>query len=220
MYSTVVYDLDGTLVDSALTVAGLLNGLRAERDLPALPREAYTPWLSIGGCTMVAAALAIEESEAGPLLETFRARYLAQPTDPETVFPEVHATLSQLKRHGIRLALCTNKPRPLTEKVLAETGLAAFFEVICAGNDLATAKPHPDNLNLCLNALNSHAQETIVVGDSRVDQCLAEACGTHFALFSGGYDDGVHLNTHMIKINRHPEILSLFSPIEERPHCE
>lgn len=216
MYSTVVYDLDGTLVDSANTVAALLNGLRAERNLPAKAVADYKPWLSIGGIALVAAAIEISENEAAPFLATFRARYLALPTTPESVFPNVHATLTRLRQAGIRLALCTNKPRHLTEKILVETGLVEFFGVVCAGNDLPKGKPHPDNLYACLNALGSQTTETLVVGDSRVDQCLAEACGTDFAFFSGGYNDGVHLGGNTVKICFHPEILTLVIPSDNR----
>lgn len=220
MYSTIVYDLDGTLVDSAATVAALLNSLRAERALPPLARGEFTPWLSIGGKALVAAALGIPETDAQPFLETFRARYQIQPTDPATLYPDVCETLSTLKAAGIRLALCTNKPRPLTYKILVETGLGDYFSTVCAGLDLPTGKPHPDNLHACLNALDSSPEEAIVVGDSRVDQVLAEACGVAFAFFRGGYDDGVKPNACALTLQRHTEIFNLFSSIEKRPHRE
>src|SRR5574343_42736 len=217
MYSTIVYDLDGTLVDSAATVAALLNDLRAERALPALDKSVYTPWLSIGGKAMVAAALVIPETEAQPWLDIFRARYLTLPTDKATIYPSVHHTLATLQAADIRLALCTNKPRPLTDKILAETGLGEYFSVICAGLDLPTSKPHPDNLNNCLEKLNSHPDECIVVGDSRVDQALAQACGASFGFFRCGYDDGVQPEACALTLHHHSEILNLFSSIEKRP---
>lgn len=220
MYSTIVYDLDGTLVNSALTVTALLNELRSEYALPPLAIDDYKPWLSTGGKGMVAAALGIDETEAGPLLLDFRARYLNLPTDPASVYPDVHLTLSTLRSAGIRLGLCTNKPRALTEKVLTETTLGDFFDVVCAGQDLTTSKPHPDNLHVCLRGLNSQPKETLVIGDSRIDQCLAKACGAGFAFFSGGYDDGVRIEASVLTIHRHPEIFNLFSSIEKRPYRE
>jgi len=220
MYSTIVYDLDGTLVDSAATVAALLNGLRAEQALSPLARDDYTPWLSIGGKAMVAAALEIRETEAQPFLDLFRARYQALPTDQATLYPAVHETLSKLQTAGIRLALCTNKPRPLTEKILAETGLGVYFSTVCAGNDLPAGKPHPDNLNTCLSVLDSRPEEAIVVGDSRVDQMLADACNVSFAFFQGGYDDGVQSDACTLTFRQHTEIFNLFPSIEKRPHRE
>lgn len=220
MYSTIVYDLDGTLIDSTVTVAMLLNDMRAEQGLDQLTINDYRPWLSIGGKAMLAAALNITETEAAPLLFSFRARYLNISTDPATVYADTHSTLSTLQSAGIRLGLCTNKPRVLTEKVLTETGLGEFFEFICAGQDLPTNKPHPDNLNVCLQALNSAPGNSLVVGDSRIDQLLAENCGTDFAFFSGGYDDGVRIDTNILTIHHHPEILNLFPSIEKGPRCE
>lgn len=220
MYTSIVYDLDGTLVDSAIVVAGLLNELRAERALPPLAVEDYTPWLSIGGRAMIAAALRIEEAASENALATFRRRYFERPTDPATLYPAVAETLQRLRDDGLRLGLCTNKPRALTDKVLAETGLAGFFEVVCAGNDLPTSKPHPDNLRVCLEALDSPAAATLVVGDSSVDQRLARAGGADFAFFSGGYDDGVALDADTPVIHRHPEILELMNKSKERPHRE
>lgn len=220
MYSTIVYDLDGTLLDSAATVVALLNALRAERALTPLSRDDYAPWLSIGGTAMVAAALDIPETEANPFLDLFRARYQALPTDPATLYPAVHDTLSELKAQGIRLGLCTNKPRPLTDKILAETGLDAYFAAVCAGLDLPTCKPHPDNLHACLSALGSRPENTIVVGDSRVDQALAQACGAGFAFFRGGYDDGVRRDACALTLRHHAEIFNLFSSIEKRPNSE
>ena len=209
MYSTIVYDLDGTLIDSAATVAGLLNDLRAERTLLPLAREDLTPWLSVGGKTMVAAALNIAKDEAQAYLDMFRARYLALPTNPATLYPDVHKTLSTLKSRGIRLGLCTNKPRQLTEKILAETGLNIYFNAVCAGLDLPTSKPHPDNLHACLNGLGCSPDETLVVGDSCVDQAIAKACGTGFVFFSGGYDDGVSQENRTLTIQHHAEIFNL-----------
>ncbi|MDD2741891.1 MAG: HAD-IA family hydrolase [Rhodocyclaceae bacterium] len=220
MYSAIVYDLDGTLVDSAMTVTALLNDLRIEYGLPPLAINHYKPWLSTGGKAMIAAALGIDEAEAGPLLLDFRARYLNQPTDPASVYPDVHLTLSTLRSAGIRLGLCTNKPRTLTDKVLTETALGDFFDVVCAGQDLSTSKPHPDNLNVCLQGLNSQPEETLVIGDSKIDQCLAEACGTSFAFFFGGYDDGVRTEASVLTLHHHPEIFNLFSSIKKRSHHE
>lgn len=220
MYSTVVYDLDGTLIDSAVAVTALLNDMRAEQALPPLAINDYIPWLSIGGKAMLAAALGISQAAADPWLEDFRARYLNQPTDPATVYPDVHLTLSTLRSADIRLGLCTNKPRALTEKILAETGLDIFFDVVSAGQDLTTSKPHPDNLNICLHSLSSLPKETLVIGDSRIDQRLAEVCGTSFAFFAGGYDDGVQVETCKLTIHHHSEIFKLFSSIEKRPHHE
>ncbi|MCP5269312.1 MAG: HAD hydrolase-like protein [Zoogloeaceae bacterium] len=220
MYSTIIYDLDGTLVDSAATVTALLNGLRSEQALPPLTQAEITPWLSIGGRALVAASLGIPEEDSQPFLETFRTRYNMLPCSPEVLYPNVCETLTSLVETGVRLALCTNKPRHLTDKVLSETGLRHFFSTICAGSDLPTCKPHPDNLHACLNVLDSCPAEAIFVGDSRVDQTMAQACGVDFAFYQGGYDDGVEPDHCTLILRQHTEILNLFSSIEQRPRHE
>ncbi len=220
MYTSVVYDLDGTLVDSAIIVTELLNELRNERNLPPLPIADYKPWLSIGGRAMIAATLGIAEAESEIELATFRHRYFERPTDPASLFPAVHDTLRRLQSAGICLGLCTNKPRALTEKVLSETGLSVFFEAISAGNDLPTSKPHPDNLRVCLEMLDCLATNTLVVGDSRVDQQLADACGAEFVFFTGGYNDGVKLTNSTPVIHHHAEILDLIIKSKERANHE
>lgn len=219
-YAAIVYDLDGTLIDSAVVVTALLNELRAERGLPALTMGDYKPWLSIGGRAMISAALNIPESDADAPVAAFRSRYHQRPTDPATVFPDVRNTLTTLRSMGLKLGLCTNKPRALTDKVLRETELHDFFTSVCAGNDLPTAKPHPDNLRVCLEALNAGAHDTLVIGDSSVDQQLAHASGADFAFFSGGYDDGVKLNASTPVIHRHVEILDLILKPNQRAHHE
>lgn len=216
MHSTVIYDLDGTLIDSACTVVTLLNGLRTEHGLSAVSRDKFLPWLSIGGNAMIAAALEIHETEAPPFHAIFRARYHALPTDLATLYPAVDDTLSALKAAGVRLGLCTNKPRILADKVLTETGLGIYFETICAGQDLLTRKPHPKNLRTCLEALDSSPENTLVVGDSRIDQEMAEACGTDFVFFSGGYNDGVRQDACTLTLRHHMEICNLFSSISKR----
>jgi phosphoglycolate phosphatase len=208
MRPAIVYDLDGTLIDSAQIVIEILNSMREERSLLALPGTHFKPWISMGGTAMIGAILEVDASQATALLLDFRSRYLATPTNPSSVFPQVHATLNQLQAFGIPLGLCTNKPRALTEKILAETGLDGHFEVVCAGDDLGTHKPHPNNLQFCLKKLNYLAENTFMVGDSRIDQQLAKACGASFAFYSGGYDDGVVIESHTCVIKDHNDILN------------
>lgn len=220
MYTSVVYDLDGTLIDSARTVAGLLNARRTERGLAPRTVADFTPWLSIGGRALVSAALELDEAEGDAELSLFRERYALLATDPDIMFEGVEATLSQLHALGIPLALCTNKPRSLTDKILAETGLFRFFSFVSAGHDLPTQKPHPDNLHICLDALGCTASETLLIGDSRIDQILADQCGAGFAFFSGGYDDGVLLTDDTPVIQRHIDVLDLIGHLKGRAHHE
>lgn len=115
-YSTIVHDLDGTLIDSAITVTALLNELRAEHGLSQLTINDYRPCLSIGGKAMLAAALNMSETKASSLLPLFRARYLNLPTDlHRLLWRPPHPISLAISRYPVG-PMHQVKPRALTEK--------------------------------------------------------------------------------------------------------
>jgi 2-phosphoglycolate phosphatase len=187
----VVFDLDGTLVDSAQTVQLLINELRHERGLPSLGVEQLVPLISLGGVQMMQGAVCADVQEATKALAVFRARYAERPTPIDSVYPGVESVLSSLHEANVCMSICTNKPRLLAHKVLGETGLARFFRYVCAGDDLQTRKPDRANLEACRRAVGTHGQRVWVVGDSTVDEALARNGAVPFVFFSAGYDDGV-----------------------------
>jgi phosphoglycolate phosphatase len=205
-----VFDLDGTLVDSAKIVASILNDKRVEMGLPRERVAFFYPWLSLGGDHLVANALSIPREVIQHHLNDFRERYVTQATPPDSVYPGVFDFLTHLTGVGASISICTNKPRNLAEKVLRETGLGQYIDFICAGGDLATQKPHPENLRRCLLQFDSTAESAVMVGDSTVDQKIAAACGVSFCFFSGGYDDGVDQNQVKLSFDAYPQIIRFF----------
>lgn len=187
----VVFDLDGTLVDSGKDVASILNDMRIELGKTILPISSYIPWLSLGGLSLIKNGLEVSEVQAPELLNKFRLKYKNKPTQHDCLFPFVEETLIELVARGINLCICTNKPRMLAEKILNELGLMNKFDHMVACGDLATQKPHPDNLLKCLSLMGCSAEDSILIGDSAVDQKMANACQVSFGWYSGGYDDGV-----------------------------
>jgi phosphoglycolate phosphatase len=186
-----VFDLDGTLVNSGELVAQLLNALRQELGKPALSISDFVPWLSLGGLDLISNGLGVSIAESQELLIEFRRRYRETPTPLSSVFDGVHEALEVLGETGHILSLCTNKPRPLAEKVLEETGLVRHFASICAGGDLATLKPDIRNIRFCLDLHPLHASNAVMIGDSCVDQRLAAVGQIPFFWFDNGHDDGV-----------------------------
>ena len=205
-----VFDLDGTLVDSGKVVATILNQIRKELGKDEKRMDFFIPWLSLGGEELVANGLEINIEEGQPFLEEFRGRYAMIPTPPDTVYEGVTDLLSHLKKRHVRTCICTNKPRNLAEKVLIDTELAPYFEFMCAGGDLNTKKPNPQNLDVCIKYFGENYKNTILIGDSSIDQKIADSLDVDFAFFTRGYDDGVDNRKAYRIFENHLELKSLF----------
>jgi phosphoglycolate phosphatase len=187
----ICFDLDGTLIDSAPQVLFIINQMRQKIGLAHLELTDLIPYLSLGGIQMIEATLNCSAEDAEARLTQFRSLY--QGLDPGTtkLYRGVEFVLSKLSKSGIRLTICTNKPRKLAEKVINEAAIRQRFDFLCAGDDLHTKKPSIDNLLACCNAVNVRPSSTWLVGDSTVDQNLALQTGVPFIFHKSGYDDGV-----------------------------
>jgi len=202
-----IYDLDGTLIDSIGIVSKILNDLRADLGKENLAREDLLPWISLGGIDLITNSLGVDGKDARRYLAIFRERYFLLPTPLDSVFEGVFATLEYLTNEGHHLAICTNKPRELTDKVLMETGLNKYFTCSVAGGDMSTTKPDVRNLNFCLEYFDVDASDAILLGDSIIDQTMAHAAGVPFIHFRGGYDDGVSQDLIQMSINEHTQLV-------------
>jgi phosphoglycolate phosphatase len=215
MVKLIIYDLDGTLINSAKTVVNILNQIRNDRGLQPLTIKRLVPWLSMGGEDLVASALEIPVDDIHPYLLKFRKRYAELSTPEDSLYPGVKEALNELSNLGYQLAICTNKPRGLTEKILKETQLHSYFAYLNAGGDLLHKKPHPDNLFSCLSYFGLGSKEAILVGDSTVDQAMAMAAKVAFVQYLPGYDDGIELSNNQMKIDHHTELKNLISELKK-----
>lgn len=192
----VLFDLDGTLVDSALDIAFSLNVFLAEIARPPLPLEAVKGMIGEGAETLIERALAatgeVPPSEAVQALTTrFLALYEAAAANLTTAYPGVAAALGQLKDAGLRLGLCTNKPERATRLLLAALALEPLFAVIVGGDTLeGVLKPDPRPLQHALKGLGATAERAVMVGDSLIDVQSARAAGMRVLVRRGGYARG------------------------------
>jgi phosphoglycolate phosphatase len=188
--SALVFDLDGTLVDSLPDLAATLAVILAELGAPALPRDPVRGMIGDGTRALVARALAASDLPATLLDERharFLALYEAAPAALSLPYPGVVETLRALRTQGRRLAVCTNKPQRATLAVLRGTGLDGFFAAIVGGDVLALKKPDPAHLLAALDAIGATPDDAIMIGDNEHDVAMAKAAAVRVVLVRYGY---------------------------------
>lgn len=208
---TVLFDLDGTLLDSAPLVGRILNDMRERTGQISLPLSSYRKWISLGATDLVGNAMEVEVQNVSSLVQEFRHRYHELPTPINTLFPGVTETITALTVSGVRLGICSNKPEHLCRKALVETGLSNHFGCVVGGDTLSHPKPYRQPLDYALGFLGSTASSAIFVGDSTVDQRAAHAAKLSFVFFTGGYDDGVDVTAAKWCIDTVAQVLSIVS---------
>lgn len=183
-----IFDLDGTLIDGSCVFVDILNEMLAERGSERVVTVADArPFLSLGGPALVGGVLAHECGDLVREVADFRERYASRPTPGECLYEGVTAGLHDLANHGFTMAICSNKPQYLCEKVLADVGLANLFAAIIGSTPGRPAKPAPDLMDLTLSRLRSSPSRSILIGDSEVDHELAERTGVPFLFVDYGY---------------------------------
>ena len=190
--AAVVWDLDGTLVDSAADIAAALNGLLTEERLPELSDERIRDMIGEGVPTLIRRGLAAhdvttDERQLGRLVERFLVIYSGSATRHTRLFPGVREVLATLGDAGIRQAVCTNKPEAVTRQVLGDLDIAAHFDVVIGGDTLPRNKPDPLPLRTALQRLGVSPEQSLMVGDSAIDVLTAHAAGVDVAFVTFGY---------------------------------
>jgi phosphoglycolate phosphatase len=209
---TVLFDLDGTLLDSVPLVGSILNDMRESQGQTPLPISSYRQWTSLGGSYLVGNAMEAEAQNIPALVQEFRRRYFELPTPTNTLFPGAADTIAELAASGFRLGICSNKPEYLCRKILLETRLVNFFGVVVGGDTVSQPKPHCMPLDYALEVLGATATSAIFVGDSTVDQRAAHAAQLPFVFFTGGYDDGVDAGDVYRCIDTIAQLLEVIEP--------
>jgi phosphoglycolate phosphatase len=183
----VVFDLDGTLVDSAPDLHAVANSLLEAHGQPPITLTEARSFIGQGVAVFVAklrAARGIPESGQARLLAGFLARYESA-VELTITYPGVEAALQDLRGQGHRIAICTNKPMAPTLSLLRHLDLLGYFDKIIAGDSLPTRKPDPAPLLAACDM--SGKGPNLYVGDSEVDAETAERAGIPLYLFTQGY---------------------------------
>ena len=183
----VVFDLDGTLVDSRLDIARAVGATLRAYGRPELELEKVVGFVGDGSPLLVARVfdLPLDSPELGPYLQTFLDCYRAHPTDATTLMPGVPQVLGELG--PLPLGVCTNKPRPITDLVLENLDLARRFASVVAGGDTPHPKPHPAPLLRAAAGLGVEPSSLVVVGDGPQDVECGRAVGARTVGLEGGF---------------------------------
>jgi len=189
-----IFDLDGTLIDSAPDIARALNRLLAELGRPPLDLATVRRLVGDGAPDLVRKALAIsgaavEPSAVPPLFERYRGFYLETATHLTRPYTGVTETLVSLRDTGHRMAVCTNKLQTPTLQILQALDLAKFFNAVVGGDQVLARKPDPRHLMAAVAALGGSAQSAVMIGDGINDAGAAKAAGIPLLVLDSGYGE-------------------------------
>ena len=192
--ATLVFDLDGTLVDTAPDLVGTLNHILGETDLPALPAEQIRPFISFGARRMLIEGLRLagttrNDQQIDGLLEQFLDHYSGNVAVNSAPYPNVADVLDTALQSGARLGVCTNKREGLSRTLLRELGLHDRFNAIIGRDTLDVYKPDPRHLTETIARAGGRPDRAIMIGDSATDVATAKAAGVPVVAVSFGYSE-------------------------------
>ncbi len=174
-----IFDLDGTLIDSKLDLAHAVNAARAHMGLGDLPHPLVFSYVGNGAPTLIRRSLGPEAGEAQvqEALEFFLEYYRDHMLDYTSLYPGVADTLDVLLQSGKRMAVLTNKPVRISKAIISGLGLERHFFQIYGGNSFEQKKPHPIGIETLLSEAGMGAGHALMIGDSAVDIQTARNAG-------------------------------------------
>ncbi len=192
--STLVLDLDGTLVDTAPDLVGTLNAVLTAEGFGAVPFERARNMVGQGVRALLERGLRAQDARVHPvrfeqLYADFLALYESRVAQDSRPFPGVAEALQRLARRGWALAVCTNKLEHLSRKLLAELGLLDRFAAVCGGDSFAVRKPDAGALLGTVARAGGDPMRAVMVGDSRVDYDTARNAAIPMIGVDFGYTD-------------------------------
>ena len=188
----ILFDLDGTLIDSAPDITAAVNELLASRDLPPLRLEKVRAMIGGGVAKLVeraftASGMPLRGSAVEQANRDMAPIYRRHLTGLTRLMPGVKEVLSHFHLNGIAMGVVTNKPQLATREILLHFGLTDWLSAIVGGDAVTHLKPAPDALLLALDRLRTDPRDAVMVGDSGADVGAARAAAMPAVLLRGGY---------------------------------
>lgn len=185
----VIFDLDGTLIDSQRDLVNSVNATRLFMGLPPLEDARIASYVGNGAPVLIRRAMGEQASQADvdKALEYFLSYYREHMLDYTRLYPGVQQALDRLHEAGVMLAVLTNKPVRFSQAILDGLGLGGHFRRVYGGNSFEEKKPHPMGLRRIMEELGAPPERTLMVGDSAVDVQTARNAGVMCCGVSFGF---------------------------------
>ena len=216
----ILFDLDGTLVDSVGDLAWCCNAMLQQLQLPAQSIERISTWVGNGVERLVKRVLTNDMSaEPEPVLfeqalQLFKVLYASNISQHSEIYPGVLDTLQQLQQGRPRVACVTNKDERFTMPLLKQLGILSYFELVVSGDTTVRKKPDPMQLLHAAAHFDIQPADCLMVGDSSNDIKAARAAGFQVAAVPYGYNHGVDIRESQpdLVVNNLVELAALFEP--------
>lgn len=189
MVKLIVFDLDGTLIDSRRDLAGAVNQMRGSMGLEPLATERVIRFVGNGVGNLVRRAIADSDVDFDEALRRMKRYYADHLLETTALYPGVHAGLEELKNAGITLAVLSNKQGDATRTILTSLGVAGFFADTIGGDSDFPLKPEPDALLELMRRHNVSGDQCWMFGDNYTDLEAARRAGCRRALARYGFGD-------------------------------
>ncbi len=197
-YDAYLFDLDGTLVDTAPDINAALNYCLQQANLPSVDESLTRHWVGHGSRVLIGQALQhhhVAETPIETLLPDFLSYYSNHLAEYSQIYPGVIQTLETLRVRGAKLAVVTNKLTELSVPLLEQIGLMPYFDIVVCGDTAVAPKPDPAPVRYCLDHFELGPDQVLFVGDSDTDVNAANACGCAVVCVRNGYNHGVDVTT-------------------------
>lgn len=186
-FTAVVFDFDGTLADGYLAITQSANFVRTEYGLPPLTAADVRPLVGRGLESLLRDLVPVGDPIRD--IAAFRAHYAETMVEGTQLYPPARRLLPGLQNSGRKLAVCSNKPSRFTKPLLAQLGIASFFSEVLGPEDVSRPKPAPDMIVEAIRRLDSRPDQTLYVGDMRVDIEAGRAAGVTVWIVATGSED-------------------------------
>jgi len=179
MLDLLIFDLDGTLIDSRLDLANAVNATRRHMGMGPLENERVYTYVGNGAPVLIRRALGDEASQAevDRALEYFMGYYRVHELDHTTLYPGVKESLDRLRTAGKNMAVLTNKPVRMSRAIVEGLGVGGHFFQVYGGNSFEFKKPNPIGVKALMKETGAGREDTMMVGDSSVDVLTARNAG-------------------------------------------